>query len=133
MPRPSVVLLYVLGEAARAANAEAERHQYCVIGAGPAGLQLGFFLQNAQRDYVILERTGSAGSFYRKHPRHRTLISINKRYTGHERDLPPRTAEFNRRHDWNSLINDESVGGKSLLFTNLRGVSAASGRPRALS
>ena len=118
MPRPSVVLLYVLGEAARAANAEAERHQYCVIGAGPAGLQLGFFLQNAQRDYVILERTGSAGSFYRKHPRHRTLISINKRYTGHERDLPPRTAEFNRRHDWNSLINDESVGGKSLLFTS---------------
>lgn len=66
----------------------AEQHQYCVIGAGPAGLQLGFFLQQAGRDYVIIEREASAGSFYKTYPRHRQLISINKRYTGHELDLP---------------------------------------------
>ena len=33
-----------------------EYHKYCVIGAGPAGLQLGHFLQERNRDYVILER-----------------------------------------------------------------------------
>ena len=52
--------------------------QICVVGAGPAGLQLGFFLQQARRDYVILEREGSAGAFFKKYPRHRQLISINK-------------------------------------------------------
>ena len=100
------------------ASEHRNHYEYCVIGAGPAGLQLGFFLQNAQRDYVILEREASAGAFFRKYPRHRQLISINKRFTGHRLDEPRRTAEFDLRHDWNSLINDEATGGKGLLFTN---------------
>jgi len=37
------------------------RHDYCVIGAGPAGLQMGFYLQKAGRDYVILEKAQQAG------------------------------------------------------------------------
>lgn len=53
-----------------------------------------------------------------KYPRHRELISINKLRTGHEADLPERTAEYNLRHDWNSLINDEAVGGKGIFFGN---------------
>ena len=61
-------------QAKRSGNA----FQVCVVGAGPAGLQLGFFLQQARRDYVILEREGSAGAFFKKYPRHRQLISINK-------------------------------------------------------
>ena len=67
---------------------------------------------------MILEREASAGAFFRKYPRHRQLISINKRFTGHRLDEPRRTAEFDLRHDWNSLINDEATGGKGLLFTN---------------
>ena len=35
---------------------EEEHHRYCVVGAGPAGLQLGHFLEKNKRDYVILER-----------------------------------------------------------------------------
>ena len=44
------------------------------------------------------------GSFYTVYPRHRTLISINKRNTGKT------NKEFNLRHDWNSLLShDESL------------------------
>ena len=31
-------------------------HEYCVIGAGPAGLQMGYFLQDKKRDYIIFEK-----------------------------------------------------------------------------
>ncbi|KAK3705201.1 hypothetical protein QZH41_014001, partial [Actinostola sp. cb2023] len=84
------------------------QRDYCVVGAGPsgiflvlAGLQMGFFLQKAGRDYIIFERNNVAGSFYVKFPRHRKLISINKRHTGKT------NKEFNLRHDWNSLISDD--------------------------
>ena len=41
------------------------------------------------------------GSFYTDYPRHRRLISINKRNTGE------RNRKFNLRHDWNSLLADD--------------------------
>lgn len=78
-----------------------EHHDYCVIGAGPAGLQMGFFLKRAGRDYVIFERADRVGAFFVKYPRHRKLISINKRFTGKS------NKEFNLRHDWNSLLSDD--------------------------
>ncbi|XP_078577252.1 FAD-dependent oxidoreductase domain-containing protein 2-like isoform X2 [Branchiostoma floridae x Branchiostoma japonicum] len=76
-------------------------HDYIVVGAGPSGLQLGYFLQRAGRDYLILEKGDSAGTFYKTYPRHRKLISINKRYTGKT------NKEYNMRHDWNSLLSDD--------------------------
>nr|XP_040134468.1 FAD-dependent oxidoreductase domain-containing protein 2 isoform X2 [Ictidomys tridecemlineatus] len=74
---------------------------YCVLGAGPAGLQMASFLQRAGRDYVVFERASAPGSFFTRYPRHRKLISINKRYTGKA------NAEFNLRHDWNSLLSHD--------------------------
>jgi thioredoxin reductase len=71
---------------------------YLVIGAGPAGLQLGRHLQRAGRDYLILEADSAPGTFFRTFPRHRRLISINKPHTG--TDDP----ELNLRMDWNSLL-----------------------------
>src|SRR3954469_14010087 len=76
------------------------RTDYLVIGAGPAGLQLGYFLERAGRDYLLLEAGPSAGPFFRTFPRHWTLISSNKRYTG------TTDPEFNLRMDWNSLLSD---------------------------
>lgn len=35
-------------------------------------------LEQRGRDYIVLERSGEAGSFFRKFPRHRRLISANK-------------------------------------------------------
>uniref|UniRef100_A0A3B4B3Q5 FAD-dependent oxidoreductase domain containing 2 n=1 Tax=Periophthalmus magnuspinnatus TaxID=409849 RepID=A0A3B4B3Q5_9GOBI len=76
-------------------------HDYCVLGAGPSGLQMGHFLSRTQRDYIILERNSGPGSFFNKYPRHRKLISINKIHTG------SCNREFNLRHDWNSLLSDK--------------------------
>lgn len=84
------------------AKALAPRHRdYCVLGAGPAGLQMAYFLQRAGRDYTVFERAAEPGSFFTRYPRHRKLISINKRYTGRA------NAEFNLRHDWNSLLSHD--------------------------
>ncbi|XP_022529339.1 FAD-dependent oxidoreductase domain-containing protein 2 [Astyanax mexicanus] len=76
-------------------------HDYCILGAGPAGLQMGYFLSRSHRDYIILERNTGPGSFFQRYPRHRKLISINKIYTGRQ------NKEFNLRHDWNSLLSDQ--------------------------
>ncbi len=78
----------------------AQQTQYLVIGAGPAGLQLGYHLQQAGRDYLILEAGESAGTFFKRYPRHRQLISSNKIYTGYD------DPEINLRFDWNSLLGD---------------------------
>uniref|UniRef100_A0A8C5QSG7 FAD dependent oxidoreductase domain containing 2 n=1 Tax=Leptobrachium leishanense TaxID=445787 RepID=A0A8C5QSG7_9ANUR len=74
-------------------------HDYCVLGAGPGGLQIARFLEDAGRDYVVFERSQTPGSFFLRFPRHRKLISINKQFTG------SKNSEFNLRHDWNSLLS----------------------------
>ncbi len=74
---------------------------YLVIGAGPAGLQLGYYLAKARRRFVILEGGSAPGTFFRTFPRHRTLISINKVYTG------ANDPELKLRMDWNSLLSDD--------------------------
>jgi thioredoxin reductase len=54
-----------------------------------------------------LEKNSSCGSFFEKLPHSKNLISLNKKYTGET------NKDFNLRHDWNSLLNDEQF-----LFTN---------------
>eukprot|EP01084_Bolivina_argentea_P313209 542373_1 len=85
-----------------------QHNEYCIIGAGPAGIQMAAFFENSNRDYIVYEKHGIAGSFFAKYPRHRTLLSINKRFTGRNNH------EFNLRHDWNSLLSHNT----SLLFTS---------------
>jgi thioredoxin reductase len=84
---------------------------YLVIGAGPAGLQLGHFLQSAGRDYLVVEAGPTPGTFYRRFPRHRRMISINKPHTGWD------DPEKNLRVDWNSLLSDDP----DLRFTRYTG------------
>ncbi|HEX4953887.1 MAG TPA: NAD(P)-binding domain-containing protein [Thermoanaerobaculia bacterium] len=81
--------------------AEVTRVDTLIIGAGPAGLQLGYYLSRSSRSYLILEEGYGPGMFFRTFPRHRTLISINKVYTGYE------DPEINQRWDWNSLLCDD--------------------------
>src|SRR5262245_52563389 len=75
--------------------------EYLVIGAGPAGLQIGHFRERAGRDYLILEAGNAPGTFFRTFPRHRRLISINKPHTGWD------DPELNLRVDWNSLLSEQ--------------------------
>ncbi len=74
--------------------------EYLIIGAGPGGIQLGYFLEKSNRNYLILEAGETAGTFFKNFPRHKKLISINKIYTGYD------DPEINLRWDWNSLLSD---------------------------
>jgi hypothetical protein len=74
---------------------------YLIVGAGPAGLQMGYFLKKRGVDYLILERSAEAGSFFARYPRHRQLLSINKVNTGCSE------LEARLRYDWNSLLSDD--------------------------
>jgi thioredoxin reductase len=81
--------------------------EYLILGAGPAGLQMGHHLSRAGHSYLILEAGDCPGHFFKTFPRHRTLISSNKVYTGSE------DPEVNLRFDWNSLLSE---GDGRLLF-----------------
>lgn len=74
---------------------------HLILGAGPAGLQLAYFMEQAGRDYLVLEANDRAAAFYEKYPRHGKLISINKVHNGYTQ----RAAQL--RYDWNSLICDD--------------------------
>lgn len=79
-----------------------------VVGAGPAGLQLGYLLKREGRDHVVLERA-RPGEFFRIFPRHGMLLSINKRFTGSD------DPEKNLRWDWNSLLTaSDDRGGPTM-------------------
>ena len=78
-----------------------------IIGAGPAGIQLAYFFKTNNINYLILEKESLCASFFDKYPHSSNLISINKRFTSSTNE------NFNLRHDWNSLLNNEK-----LLFSN---------------
>eukprot|EP00933_Yihiella_yeosuensis_P042329 TRINITY_DN36889_c0_g1_i1.p1 TRINITY_DN36889_c0_g1~~TRINITY_DN36889_c0_g1_i1.p1 ORF type:complete len:733 (+),score=145.39 TRINITY_DN36889_c0_g1_i1:79-2277(+) len=85
-----------------------KQHQYCIIGGGPSGIQLGHFFLRAGRDYVIFERAPRAGSFFEVYPRQRKLISLNKRNVKKDK-----SAEFAFRHDWNTLIDERCESNRT--------------------
>ncbi len=72
----------------------------CVVGAGPAGLQAAANLASLGLEVRVLERGSRVGTFFRRYPRHRQLISINKPRTGLS------DPEQRLRFDWNSLLSD---------------------------
>jgi cation diffusion facilitator CzcD-associated flavoprotein CzcO len=76
---------------------------YLVIGAGPAGVQVAYFLERAGRDYQVLEAGSRPGAFYQKFPRHRQMISINKPHCGFD------DPDQKLRVDWNSLLGDDDM------------------------
>ncbi len=74
---------------------------YVILGAGPGGLQLAYYFEQNNIDYLILEKSDNAGNTFEYFPRHRKLISINKIHTGFDNE------EINMRYDWNSLLSEE--------------------------
>ena len=78
-----------------------------IVGAGPAGVQAGYLCKKYKINYIIIEKNDKCASFFDHYPHSGRLISINKKHTGSD------NKDFNLRHDWNSLLNDEE-----LLMTN---------------
>ena len=70
--------MFVIGLAIVTAS-ETIRHEYCVIGAGPAGLQFASFLQEKSRDYVVFERSSHVASFFDRYPISRIMNSAVRR------------------------------------------------------
>lgn len=79
-----------------------KRYKYIILGAGPAGLQLGYFFQEDKKDYLIIEQGKAAGTTFLTQPVHKKLISINKVHTGFEKSDP-----VNLRWDWHSLLTKD--------------------------
>jgi thioredoxin reductase len=79
---------------------QSSEFEYLIIGAGPAGLQLGYFFEEGGRDYMILEAQERPGSFFVTYPRSRTLISFNKVFSIYD------DPEIQLRWDWNSLLTN---------------------------
>merc|ERR1711865_702922 len=48
---------------------------YCVVGAGPGGIQLAYHLHKRNANFRVFERGPGPGTFFKEYPRHRTLIS----------------------------------------------------------
>lgn len=76
-------------------------YDYLIVGAGPGGLQMGYFLQQRGCRYVILEREEVVVPFFRKLPRSRRLISFNKVHSIFD------DPEIRLRWDWNSLLTED--------------------------
>lgn len=76
-----------------------------IVGAGPAGLQLAYFLEKSGQSYRVLERAPYAGSLYKSYPPTGFLTTPNKL-------TPPLKGSNNTsllrpaalKYDWNSLL-----------------------------
>jgi len=90
-----------MSESTHAQESDPVTHDYIIVGAGPAGLQLSYFLAKAGIGHRVLERASVPGAFFQTFPRHGKLISINKIHTGFD------DPELNLRWDWNSLLADD--------------------------
>lgn len=59
-----IVTLFALLISVEDSSASSVRHhKYCIIGAGPGGLQVAYFLQKNKRDYIVFEKGSGVGEF----------------------------------------------------------------------
>ena len=98
------------------ANAECTEgavYDFCIIGAGPGGLQAAYFMQRLDMNYVVLESGPAPGTFFTRYPRHRQLLSVNKVHIGGEASIGGRNKEaaldYHLRFDWNSLLTSTGI------------------------
>eukprot|EP00656_Telonema_subtile_P001413 TRINITY_DN10636_c0_g2_i2.p1 TRINITY_DN10636_c0_g2~~TRINITY_DN10636_c0_g2_i2.p1 ORF type:complete len:632 (+),score=93.61 TRINITY_DN10636_c0_g2_i2:114-2009(+) len=91
------------------------RDRYCVVGAGPSGLQMAALLHNAGRDYVVFERAETPGSFFNKYPRHRVLNTFNK-----QQPLPAGSTHSERalRYDQHALFTSPGQAASMSEFSS---------------
>jgi len=82
-------------------NVKKIQYDYVLIGAGPFGIQMGYYLEKNTEKYVILEKMKFRVHFFSKYPIKRRVISSFLSGIISETDIN----EFAYRHDWNSLMS----------------------------
>ena len=65
MSQASLAVVLIIATLPTARCAEV-RHDYCIIGAGPGGLQVGHLMLQRGWDFVTLERHTHSGSFFER-------------------------------------------------------------------
>jgi len=88
---------------------ESQIPKVLIIGAGPAGIQMAYYLKKEKVSFVVLERSKPNTYFFSQYPRNRRLISINKVHCEDMNDI-----ENVRRFDWNSLLTLEEDNFKCM-------------------
>jgi len=73
-----------------------------VVGSGPGGLQVSYFLSRAGIGHAVISADPSPGGMFRRWPFFQRLLSWTKPYAAADRS----SRDF-ERWDWNSLLADE--------------------------
>ncbi len=93
------------------------RYPVVVVGSGPGGLQLSYFLQRLGVEHATLSADPGPGGMFRRYPLFQRLNTWSKPYAMADRGTRP--YEW---YDWNSLVADEPEL-RSLVSESLEGVS----------
>ncbi len=94
-----------------------------VVGSGPGGLQLSYWLDRLGIDHAVLSADDGPGGMFRRWPLFQRLLSWTKPYA-----LPDRAARAFERYDWNSLLAEEPEL-RGLAATVMDGTSSFPSRP----
>ena len=94
-----------------------------VVGSGPGGLQVSYFLSRLGVDHAHISADPGPGGMFRRFPIFQRLLSWTRPYAPYER-----STRYYESYDWNSLLADEPEN-RSLMPEIMDGVSEFPSRP----